>query len=147
MPNSHVATTYVAEVTHICVTNIRESQSSLHFTPRASLFELQAIWGNCTECPPNDCESSNVKGTSYVLLVSTRPNLSPSHFATSCFRDTGHFETSAPNDSKMNLNTTRLMYLIYVLPVSMGPKFYPVSFYDQPLSRYRPFWDKFTDWA
>ena len=34
----------------------------------------------------------------------------------------------------------------YVLTVSMIPKFHSVSLYDQPFSRYRPFWDKYTEW-
>ncbi len=36
---------------------------------------------------------------------------------TSHFRDTGHFETSAPNDPKVTLNPTRSNYPIYVTSV------------------------------
>ncbi len=37
-------------------------------------------------------------------------------------------------------------YPIYVLLVSMSPKFHFVSLYDEPFSSYRPFWEKRTKW-
>ena len=38
------------------------------------------------------------------------------------------------------------MFLIYVLLVSTCPKLHPVSLYENPFLRYRPFWDKHTEW-
>ncbi len=50
---------------------------------------------------------------------------------------------------KMTLNTKRSKYPIityYVLLVFPSPKFQFVSFYNQPILSYRPFWDKCTEW-
>ncbi len=38
------------------------------------------------------------------------------------------------------------VYPIYVLPVYTSPKFDSVSLYDEPFSKYRPFWEKCTDY-
>ena len=35
---------------------------------------------------------------------------------------------------------------IYMLLVYTSPKFHSISLYDQPFSRYRPFWDKCSEW-
>ncbi len=46
IPNSQpkVVTTYVAEVTHLCVTSVPESPKISHrFTRRPAVFELEAI--------------------------------------------------------------------------------------------------------
>ncbi len=94
MPNSHVAATYVTEVTHICF----------------------GAW---------------------VL------NFTVFHFTTTRLQVTGHFETSAPNDTKMTLNLTRSK--VPKICVSMSPKFHPVPLYDQQFSRYMIFWDKSTE--
>ncbi len=45
---------------------------------------------------------------------------------TSHCRVTGHFETIAPNDPKMTLNTTRSKVRIYVLLMSQSPTFDPI---------------------
>ncbi len=37
------------------------------------------------------------------------------------------------------------IYVVIVLLVSPSPKFHCILLYDQPFSRYRPFWDKFTE--
>ncbi len=62
-------------------------------------------------------------------------------------RDTGHFETSAPNDPKLTLSTSRsYVPYIYMLLGSMSPKFHSISLHDEPFSCYRPFWEKCTQW-
>ncbi len=53
---------------------------------------------------------------------------------TSRFGVTGHFETRAPNNLQMTLNTTRSevqKYTTYVLLVSQSPKCWSVLLYDQ----------------
>ncbi len=56
----------------------------------------------------------------------------------------------APMTPKIILNPTRSnvhhIHKMYVLLVSTRPKLQSVSLYDQTFSRYRPFWDKCTEW-
>ncbi len=59
----------------------------------------------------------------------------------------GNFETSAPNDPKWHWTPKGQRCHIYMLQPVPGPKFHSVSFYSQPLSSYRPFWDKCTEWT
>ncbi len=40
MPNSHVATTYVAEMTYICVTSVSDSTTFTPFQPTTSRFRI-----------------------------------------------------------------------------------------------------------
>ncbi len=40
---------YKVKGTYICVTNVSADQISLRFALQPTLFELQAIWDNCTE--------------------------------------------------------------------------------------------------
>ena len=66
---------------------------------------------------------------------------------TSRFRVAGHFETCAPNNPKMTLNTTRSkIHTIYVLLKSQSPKFHPIFLYDQLFSRYNVNNHKCTKW-
>ncbi len=55
------------------------------------------------------------------------------------------FETNAPNDTKMTLNHTRSNVHMCVT-VSPSPKFQSVLLYHQPFLRYKPFWEKCTEW-
>ena len=76
-------------------------------------------------------------------------SLSPKFHSVSAFAlgpdvfELRHFETSAPNDPKMTLNTniqgTCKRYTIHVLLVHLSHKFETVSLYDQAFSSYKPF--------
>ncbi len=67
MPNSHVATTYVNEVTHIYVLlGSLNPKISFRFSLRPVVFELYAILRQVHWI-------YKVKGTPYVLLISTSP--------------------------------------------------------------------------
>ncbi len=78
------------------------------------------------------------------------PNFTPFRSTSNRFRDTGHFEKSAPNDLKMTRNTTRskvphkVKGTPYVWLVSIRLKFQSFSHYGQPFLSYRPFWEKCT---
>ncbi len=74
------------------------------------------------------------------------PNFNPFQSTVNRFRVTDHIEATAPNDPKTTLDTTRSACPIYVLLVSSSPKFLFISFFGQPFSSYRPFWDKCTEW-
>ncbi len=60
MPNWNIATTYVAEMTQICVTIVSESKMSLRFSLRLALCELQAILRQMHWMTPNDIEHHNM---------------------------------------------------------------------------------------
>ena len=131
--------TYIAEVTHICVTSINESQISLRFAPRPVLSRYRHIERSAL----NDhtvtlyhtksnishrCVTSVPETQIYSILFCGQP-----------FCDTGHFETNAPNDSKWSWTLQGQMYPIYVLPLSSSPKFHSIWLYDQPFSSYSHF--------
>ncbi len=61
------------------------------------------------------------------------------------FRVTGHFEkcTKWPQNNLEHYKVKLPDICITSVPDS---KFHSVSLYDQPFSRYRPFWDKCTEW-
>ncbi len=125
-PNSNVPTTYVAEVTHVCVTGVHESSISLHFTLRPAIFELQA---NFETSALNELKMTlNTEGkryTIYVLLVSPSLKFQSFMLYGQPFSSCKIFWDSVPNDPKMTLNTRRSnVPHIYVLLVSTSPKFH-----------------------
>ncbi len=54
-----------SKVSHICSTTTPESQTSIHFALRPTIFELQATCGKCTERLQND-NKHKTKGMSYM---------------------------------------------------------------------------------
>ncbi len=63
------------------------------------------------QCTQNDLEHYMIKYTPCMCYCCPWiPNFSPFHSMTSHSGVAGHFGTSAPNDPKMSLNTTRLKY-------------------------------------
>ncbi len=86
-----------------------------------------------------------------MILVSQSPkfqSIQSIRSMPSCFRGTSLFETSAPNDSNMSMNTASSKvprYPIYFLLVHTCPKFKCVLLYGEPFSSYRPFSDCTTN--
>ena len=62
------------------------------------------------------------------------------------FRVTVHFEISAPNYPKWPWTINGQRSPTQILQQSPIPKYYSVWLYDKPFSRYRPFWDMWTEW-
>ncbi len=99
----------------MCCTSVSESQISISFALRPTVFESHAILRQCTERPQNDIGHYKIKCTPYMCYYCHRVR----------FSATGHFETSTPNDPKMGLDTTRSsIHHIYVLLVSPSHKFH-----------------------
>ena len=101
---------------------------------------------------PNDPQITlNLQDQMYtmqMLLESMSPKLhSVSFYNHQAFFDTGHFKTSASNDPQITLNLRGQRYPLYIererymLLVSTSPKFQAFLLYNQPFSRYWPFWD------
>ena len=85
-----------------CVTSIHKSQISL-FHSTTSCF-----WDKCTEWPKNDFWT--LQGLMYPIYCywySQVPHFNLFRSGTGPFGDTDHFETSALNDPRMTLNTTK----------------------------------------
>ena len=81
---------------------------SLRFNLWLSIFELQAILRQLHQITPNNLEHKKVKGTPYTCYnYAGVPYFTRFHSTVSCFPDTDHFETSALNDPKMNLDIKR----------------------------------------
>ncbi len=117
----------------IYVTSIHESQISLRFALdlRPAVFEIIPIWDKCTKWPQNDLEQEKVKCTPYICYYNPQvPNFSPFHSTTNHFSNTDHFEANGDQ-----------MYPICVTSIPKSQN-HPVSLYDQPFLRYRPFWQK-----
>ncbi len=98
-------------VPRICVTSIHESQISVRFALWPAVLRYRPFWKRYTEWPKNNLEPYKVKlpHTRYMCYwYPWLPNFTPFRSMTSRFRDTGYFETSAPNDLKKTLNPTRL---------------------------------------
>ncbi len=90
MSDSHVATTYVNEVTHVYVLLVSLSPKNLfRFSLRRAVSSYRPFWEKCTEWHTNDLKHYSiykVKGVPYVLLISTRvPNFSPFRSTISLF--------------------------------------------------------------
>ncbi len=74
MSNSHIATTYVSEVTHICVTCVPASYTFHSISLYGQPFRVTGLSETgAPNDPKNDLEPHKVKGTPYVLLISTSP--------------------------------------------------------------------------
>ena len=72
-------------------------------------------------------------------------NFTPFRSTTRRFRDTGHFETIAPNDPKLALNyRSNYLYMYNYCP--WFPTFTLVCCTSSLFFRYRTFWDKCTEW-
>ena len=145
MPNSHVATAYVAEVSHRGVSSVLRI---LNFTPfhsmtshfqTSALNDTQMTWNTTRQEVHLICVTNTPK-----LQISVRfalcyqyprvPNFSPFHSTIS--RVTKHLEASVLNDPKMILNITRSkVHLICVTSVPK-PQISVSLLYDQPFSRY-----------
>ncbi len=83
-------------------------QTLLHFTLWLAIFELQAILRTVHQMTPK--WPWTLKGQKYPMYILQLPRVTdftPFRSTASCSRVTGHFETSALNDSKMTLNTKR----------------------------------------
>ncbi len=105
------------------------------------------FWIKCTKWPQNNLEHQEVKGTPYTSYKYSRvPEFGSFCSTASQFQVTGHFETSAPNDLKWPWTIRDQRYPIYILQLPLSPKFHSNMLYGQPLSHYRPFWDKSTKW-
>ena len=72
-----------------------------------SCWSYRPLWETCTERPHMILNTtwSNV----YLLLLSPSPRISLRFDQRPAVSNAGHFETSAPDDPKMTLNTTRPM--------------------------------------
>ena len=90
---------------------------------------------------PNDRNDYNAKGTTYMLYLCPRvPNFTLFNPMANRFQVTGHFETSALNDTKTALTTAgsySLYSFICVLVVSPSPTFISIPLYAQPFSDLR----------
>ncbi len=94
-------------------------QISHHFDLRPAISELQAIL-------------SAPKGQRYPYTCYNYhrvPNSTPFRSTVCHFRVTGHFDTSAPNDPPLRLNTERSKVPICIWQLSQSPKFQSVSLY------------------
>ncbi len=99
---------YKVKLPYICITSVRDSQISLRFALRPALFETQAILRQVHQMTSNWPWTLQRQITLY--LYNNCPwvsNFTLFHSTTSRFGVTGQFETHAPNDLKMTLNTTR----------------------------------------
>ncbi len=134
-------------VLHMYVTSIHESQISLHFALIRAIFEKQAILRQVHQMTSNWPWTLQGQITLYMHHKCPQvSNFTQFHSMTSCFRDTGNFETSALNDPKWYWTLQGQRYPIYVLLVFTSPKFHSISLYNEPFSKYRPFWDKCSEW-
>ncbi len=106
-PQIALATTR-SKVPHICVTIVPGPRISVRFALRPVILDLQAILKKkCTEWPPNDIEHYKIVTPYNVLPVSQSPRCHPISLYDQPFRVTGHVDTTALNDPKITLNTTR----------------------------------------
>ncbi len=116
-----------------------ESQISLRFTLRPTLFNLQAILRQVHWMTLMILNTTRSKVPIYIYHSFPRdPNLTPFRSTASCFRVTGHFETSVPNYPKMiwNPKTVKGNPCCSMLQLPRSRKFRSVSLYDLPFPRY-----------
>ncbi len=127
-------------VAHIYVTSIHESQISLHFTLRPTIFEIQAIFRQVLGMTPNWPWTPQDQITLYMYNNCLRAsNFTPLRFTTSrlqaILRQVNRMTPKWP----WTLQDQR--YTTYVLLVSPSPKLHSVLLYDQPFSKYRTFYN------
>ncbi len=99
-----------SKVPHIGVTSIPESQISVSFALRPDVLKVHAILRKVHQMTKK--WPWTLQGQRYPIYVLLEycpwvPNFSRFPSTTSCFRVLGQFETSALNDPKMTLDTTR----------------------------------------
>ncbi len=91
---------------------------------------------NCTEWLETTLNVTRLKVRHIHCMCYYYPRLPIANFTPAVTWVTGHFETSALNDTKwpwkVTLNTTRSKVPIFVLLVSPSPRFQYISLYDQP---------------
>ncbi len=109
--------------------------------------KYKPFWDKCPEWPQIDFESCKVKFP-YICITSipdSQTSLSftlwPAVFEIQVILRQVHQMTP-----KWLWTVQGHMCHIYMLLVSTSPKFHSVSLYDEPFSKYRPFWDKCTEW-
>ncbi len=129
-------------VTHICVTSLHEYQILLRFTVRRAILSYRQFCEKCTKWPKMtlNTTSSNVPHVCY--LCPWFLNFTPFCYTVSPFWDIGHFDTRAPNDPQITSNPTR-SNVPDICITTLGSQ---ISLYDQPFLKYKPFWDKCTEW-
>ncbi len=108
-----------------------ESQSSLHFVLQPVIISYRLLSDKCTR-------NTKWSKVPYIFI--------PFSSVSSRCPVTGRFETRAPNDPKITLNTKSSKELKMHMTTTPSSKFQSISFYSLPFSRYRPFWDKCTKW-
>ncbi len=117
---------------------------SLYDEPFSS---YRPFWEKCTKWPQNYLEPYKVKlRYIYVLQISTRPKFHCFALRRAVFELQAILRKVHWMTPKWPWTLQGHRYQINVLLVSMSPKFHSVSLYDQPFSRYRPFWNKCTEW-
>ena len=105
------------------------------------------VTGQFETSAPNDCKITLNPTRSNVPHICYKcpwfPNFSPFH---SRFCNAGHFKKSALNPPKMPVNPTLPHTGVTIIKESQNPKFQSVLLNDQLFWRYRPSWNKFTEW-
>ncbi len=98
---------------HVLLVSTRPTVHSISFDePPFSRYRLHVRWNKYTEWPQNDIEQGQI--TLYMYNYSPRDSLYDQPF-----RNTSHFETSAPNDPRLTLNTTGYTYVPHICVTSI----------------------------
>ena len=117
-------------------------QILIPLTLRPAISMYRQFWDKCTRWPQMTLDTKRSK------MPHTCPTSTFSIFFCSTvirFWVTCHFETSGRNDPKMTLNIKGPKVPHIYLLVLYYYKFPSVSFYGQPFTIYRPFWEKCTE--
>ncbi len=85
------------------------------------------FWDKCNEWPQNDIEPDKVKARSYMSLATI-------------------LRQGPQMTLKLHWTLQGHVWPIYVFLVSASPIFHSVSLYGEHVLKYRPFWDKCTEW-
>ncbi len=117
----------------ICVSSVPESQISL----LRQVHQMTPKW-------PGTLQGQMT--TSYMCYYCPRFQISVSLYSQPFLNYKPFWKTNALNYPNWAWTLQGQMYPIYVLLVSMSPKFHSILLYDQPFLRYRQFWDKCTEW-
>ena len=111
-----------------------------------SRFRVIGHWAKCTELPQMTLNNKGQRYPIYILKLPWFPNFTPFRSTASRCRVTGHCETSALIKPKITLTTKGSKVSHIHVTTTSSHKFHSVSLYSKPLSSYRPFWDKFSEW-
>ncbi len=88
----------------------------VRFAPRPDIFELQAIFREVHQMIPQMPLNNTWSNAHHICMICAKvPNLISFRSTTTSFRVTAQFRTSAANDPKITLNSTRLKDPVYVL--------------------------------